>query len=634
MSLEEQIINHEWFTSYRLDQIKRFFFHVHFKKYAAKVLITRRAYVLFKMFTDIMTLPEDSNKISYFDLDEFQTKSCPKDHSILNSHSLNYINKIIDDTPEEKKADLNILLVDDVIINGRTISKDYDRISKILENNHIPSKNIDVWCLDLNKSVYDLPCIKIPKNQIKVYWDADERIWKDESTRLTNSIMLWNKGYTSIVNVYKYKMSLERIKNYFKSQKDKYVLIKSDSNGKGFMPEKRDIYCVFLKEDIDKCRPFLTTIRFLEINEDSTETLAIPFVIPKSICIKELNYLYDITKEKYSNIPDIPECFKEVDNAIDAALLFYKWIIFKASSSFNEIIINEMNCDYSIVFDCYESYQGVEGNDDTLLKKEYFDNIYNPEEKLTFEIENCIDFFNQSLTTIESKIIVDSDTKEERNTILYYEALIDYLQTIKKLDEERAKDGKPRYIGLQINRMVKLPGICFKNNNDTENKIESQNNNQTYENEIYRDLELLSALFRSWDDGTSSGVIEAIKNDSDEYEVGIFTKHGEQIFAAIYKCFKKAFLALSLYNHYDMSFKDADIKQFAKIINDSDSSYDFDKFFDSLDKYGVNFKKLKTEISALSVLFYDCYDNNQDKGLLKKIESRFDSLFLNHKKVW
>lgn len=245
MSLEEQIINHELLTSYRLDQIKRFFFHVHYNKYAAKILITRRAYVLFKMFSDIMTSPEDSDKIVFWDTEILKSRICPKDHSILNSHSLNYINKIIDDTPEEKRAGLKFLLVDDIVIHGRTISKEYERISHILNNKHIPSQNIDVWCLDLNKAVYSLPCIKIPRNQIKVFWNANEGIWKNESNRLTKLILLWKKGYTSIVNVYKYEMSFKNIKNYFKSQSTKYILIKSDSvEGESIPEKKRGLLCI------------------------------------------------------------------------------------------------------------------------------------------------------------------------------------------------------------------------------------------------------------------------------------------------------------------------------------------------------------------------------------------------------
>ena len=104
-----------------------------------KVLITRRSYVLYKIFYMIFSLSAEDEK---FQKDLKEGAQC-----VYTSHSLPLL--------LGKNENRAVLIVDDIIVNGRTI---LNVIKKFSGKN--PNLKINVWCLRCNIEAAFLPELK------------------------------------------------------------------------------------------------------------------------------------------------------------------------------------------------------------------------------------------------------------------------------------------------------------------------------------------------------------------------------------------------------------------------------------------------------------------------------------------
>ena len=156
------------------EDVKEFFYNVITFDCSYKVLVTRRSYVLFKIFESIILSELEENPPSIYR------------GMILNTHSLHLL-------PKEGNA--KVLIIDDILVNGRTFSKVIDEIIKIS-----PKLDLSIWCLRGNSDAQFLYLIK-DKIQRVSYVASYE--WKRFSDKLTDVIISSNIGYISWVNSYR-----------------------------------------------------------------------------------------------------------------------------------------------------------------------------------------------------------------------------------------------------------------------------------------------------------------------------------------------------------------------------------------------------------------------------------------------
>ncbi len=141
------------------DRIKSIFYEICISKdFQYKVLVTRRAYLLYKIFESIFLLCPETRPDSNM---EFHIQG-----EICNSHSLDSISL------SKISSEDHCLIFDDIIVHGRAIENTVEKMEKV----DIDIMNISIWCLLENQ---DANCLsdKI-KDKIAAYKICDEKTWK------------------------------------------------------------------------------------------------------------------------------------------------------------------------------------------------------------------------------------------------------------------------------------------------------------------------------------------------------------------------------------------------------------------------------------------------------------------------
>lgn len=511
------------------DNVRTFFYNVCVSDFDYKILITRRSYVLFKVFKSIFNqYPEEC--------------VCPEDFCLngifCNSHSVNHLQLV-----NSHLSESSFLIVDDIIINGRTIKQIYD----ILTGFSIPDKNITTWSIACNS---EARCIEsdVENSFGHVIYVCEEE-WKMLSNALTNFVIESNVGYVSFVNTYKIdNINLDEICDLSNGS----VLPNQNPNFDNSAITAKIIFAEFCDDEIVKKYNFTSCIR---LYEKCNKLIAIPYVFLPALK-KENVYEYCISILKRFNL-QVPSFLYENGNKCDITL--YQWTVRALSDLYMKEFIdslNDVSINYDTYFNCEESY---------LFSEEECTGIENTEFS-SYLYAGALDSENERTCSLTMEKSIDS-----QKSIVYN--LKTYLKEMRTQDEQRAHRSMERFHGIRLSCVENI----FKNK-----KIDFSHN------------ELLATIIGLWDCGKASFVIT---DDCDEDTAVIdgFLRHGEQIYLVYYELYSKVYNVF--YEYFSRTFETRR-KQLTDFAQYFDRNYNTTLFTEFVD--GLNIEQYVTDLMAIS----------------------------------
>ena len=510
------------------DDVREFFFNVCISKFDYKILITRRSYVLYKIFESIFhdfhhEIP-DGNKFEIVG-------------NICNSHSLRYL-KFLKPYLDKK----TFLIVDDIIINGRTIQDIYDSLKSV----HVSNENIKIWAMVCSSKAL---CIN---DELKKMFGhikyVPEEEWKSFSNVLTESIISSNVGYVSFVNSYRlYNIPLEHI---LKSVENDTVYDNSNSIFEKYKIDSKVVFWDFNIQDEIKKFNIKSCIRLYQKND---KVIVVPYVFLPSLAKKE-TYGYCSELLSVFGIP-IPVFFNEIN---DCYISFYQWTIKVLSSILIDEFSEKLNLEYSVLFDCHESYLF----DENKIEVNQTDN------KTSYIYDYVLDSQNE-----HKSISILNENVEENVDFSYILKM--YLKQMRQVDDERAENKEKRCLGIRVSNIQK----CI---NAHQLKCSER--------------ELLTLLVNLWDCGKASFVIME-DFDKDNHIIDGFLRHGEQIYMVYYEIFSEVYNVF--YELFCQTFESRKEKlyEMAKYFDNNKYTNLFTEFVN-----GINYKHYVTDLMAIDPL--------------------------------
>lgn len=560
--LREELDNMKDILGDYYNDIKEFFYNVGVSKFDYKILITRRSYVLYKIFETIFkTFPNELDGDR-----EWKTFG-----TICNSHSLKQLEYISNDLEQK-----TFLIVDDIIINGRTIKNIYDAIRNLdISNDHMKiwtiACNCDALCVDDNiESLFG-----------HVNYVCQEE-WKSLSNTLTSFIIESNVGYVSFVDSYQIsEVSLNEIINSYVAinnnakvyENDNYALSKSDIVSK-------IVFLDFDEDEIAKKFNIIPCIRFYEKND---KLVAIPYVFLPTLKKEDL-YEYCIAILSSLKL-DIPMFFENDEFKCDIS--FYHWTVKCLCEKLIYEFVNKINSvnniKISTCFSCDESFlfeKNIKSSSEyTNAEKHYFNYI--------FESKNdqfCADVWKKTI-----------DRNELSNNFLKRN-IEDYLIDMRKNDDDMAKQKLERHLGIRLYVME----LMLKNKH-----VE------------FDQLRLLSDLIGLWDSGKASFVIQEDYDGNDTIVDG-YIRHGEQIFVALFELFGSVYNVF--YELYGELFETRPV-QLLKCAKYFDQKYSVTLFSDFVER--IDYDNYSTDLIATAphMVSNDFIVENPYKEIMEYIEN-------------
>lgn len=486
-------------------EVKEFYYNVFVSEYDYKILITRRSYVLFKIFENIFeSIPEEIEGVSF-----------EKKGVFINTHSVDLLKKY-DSILENKK----ILIVDDIIINGRTVRA---VLKKFLSLNY---NKLKIWCINCN---VDAKCLdNFNNSSIKEYFGHVRYVmpneWPKLSDCLTNFIISSNFGYVSYVNSYGIDSSLSKIEELIMKAYKKEDVCVYDNNNSYFEKFGITSKIYFFKNNLN----IKSCMRFYE---KSGKLTIIPYIFIGSVKNKSIFDYCNLLLDNFDckNTSSWLQLYSDE--------LLYKRTVYEISEKLMEKFSKSFSeFKYYKKFDCYyESYdlERLISNNLTSKSKEDFSDT---QEKIS-ELIKCRNILKENCCN-----------EKEIEGIL-----TGYLRSMHKEDELRADKNEERYIGITISDIEE---IFLKETS-------------------YRDnLEVLSNIINLWDCGKAALVVSKNKKDK-EIVIDEYIRHGEQIYKSI--CEKYSDVYNVFYEFYNQK-REVRFLQLLDFANYFDKKYNTKNF--------------------------------------------------------
>ena len=531
------------------DEVCRFFYHALVKDgYDYKILLTRRAYVLFKIFESIF-----SNFPS--EIPEKNGKKFAVSGRILNTHSVCQLPVI-----EKNIRDAKVLIIDDIIVNGRTVANVF---SDIVEKYGVQKDNVHIWSINCNNAA---KCINSVKANFKHVIYVPQEEWKMLSDALTSFIIAAHIGYISYIKSYKYTDELSF--SQFKAQTGLEGIIKNHEKHSEILGSDVDFGILFfnLKSNYDMRKYNIKTcIRFYEKNG---KIIAIPYVFLPSLKADEC-YEYCESLLSVFNIK-VPNVFYSGEKGYNSTL--YQWTIYALSS-----VIMEQFCDtYSLkegefkeYFNCKESFvfcENISSKDIKVTRKDFSSNAV-VKNFITEDIIYCSDILKKNL--------------EGSNDIS--DAINKYFTEMRTIDEERASSDEDRHIGLRI---IDIYNLLEKNIDDLEEY-------------------LLILVVSLWDSGKSAYGIFEVENENGDVIVAGFIRHGEQVFRVLYDMYSNIYRLFYVFSRRTHEMRKFQLEEFAKYC---DKLYGVNTFTEFIKR--INFEHYFTDLIAIKPATDDCISSD------------------------
>lgn len=513
-----------------------------------KVLITRRSYVLYKIFCMIFLAsmdPEDA------EIKEILKKGTQR---VYTSHSLPLV--------LAKKDDKSLLIVDDIIVNGRTI---LDVIHKF-GGEHSEWK-LTVWCLRCNAKATFLDELK---NYLKHVIYISPYEWEMVSDRLTDAVVVSNVGYVSFLQTYwitenLYNSFLKKFSQEIGAKKQFVQEAKIiDTNSKNNERKKSLICNYFLLEKGQYNNDYLAAIRLYKME---SSYLAVPYIFLSSLKSEELLSLCEKIQNyrafpQTENVRSLVQYFaqnwtaSEIESCQDVGVFIYQAVVNLLSDKiFYEIVceigMGNIADDIELCFDSRESFEVQEERKENLesLHDLICHSTHSPTQLLSFnqymkegvkpsknsDIPSDISYCERTL----------ANSRDKNGTFL--DTMKRYFTVLRKDDNIRAKGQQHRLYGIPVDKIVKCfaPAVA----DHSFSKVAP----------YYMDLIYL------WDTGLATCVIlPNINQTNDMLAFSEVIRHGEQAFRAIYSIYPNEYSILRRYASVTDSYTRAEILPFAK----------------------------------------------------------------------
>ena len=510
------------------------------KGYSHKIMITRRSYVLFKIFEYIFTEeePDIVNK------------------GTNNYYSSNYISQI---DFSESSNDTRILIVDDIIINGRTIRFICDNIYERIGNNI----EIKVLPFLINEKAL---CIESFRNQLidDLVLYVPEYYWREYSDYLNAFVLKSMFGYVSYIDAFRADAEqFELICNKYISNQcqdiSKYknnIKAINDININAYYFDAKHIvrdgnYNLFLSKYSIK-----SYLRVYEYDETYT---VIPFVYLPSIKLSEFKeYFLGVLshfniKEKQNNIYKLlSNLFDNNDNYI----FLYEWLTYYLSKYIQQELEIYLESKLIKILSCKESFgkyynltqikfkKGIDPNNNYKLPKNLI--------RATSEKE-CYDTFKS----------VYNSGKREFSKILKL-----YLAKMREIDQEKAFKQESRNKGIRLEDVLEI----------TKNR--------------YTEEEVIKLFTSLWDSGDGSVMPKIFDNYICNGNI-----NGEQIYKSVFNMYSDiAYDFVVLFKNSGLC-KLNDLEDFANYMDENLNCKDYSEFV----KIIINFIGINNYMDSVHV---------------------------------
>lgn len=516
---EKSLISRISFHKDFYDEIKKFYYYVLGEcvknKYDFIILTTRRSYVLYKIF------------------EKNYSKSTSYKTIVINNHSLGFFTS-------EFWTGKSVLIVDDILINGRAIRTIYEETKKASNNRILVfAQNEGALCITEeieNHFISNLDC------NIGI---VSESVWRNYSSFLNELVLISGMGYISYVNsyissAYDSDIYISKFTDCYKSYEISNGIFSSKKIcGSVYYLEERDIIdsSENIKNNFKNTYKYLYNLSLLNIKPcirkytflcaDKKHNVYIPYVFLPETSEKQLVELSNII---FSFLP-----IKRLQLGIDA--LSTEKV--NSADSLVNYVIDEKCKDRRVLYmlltnlcsgflmeslqrDIQLSKQGfnVEKNLNTdtnlLVKVEY-----SKCSELN-ELKGCDKKFSyfKSVTKRESECIdcltdvLDDITEEELNQQNYFYAKVsEYLFKMRSIDHHYAEENRDRANGIRISDIVSVLQDKILNLN-----IEEHLNS------------ILTVLINCWDSGRGSCVIKEFYKSDEGLSICSSLINGEHIF--------------------------------------------------------------------------------------------------------
>lgn len=479
--MENMILKHSTIFKYSLivreilgeyyEDLKAFFKKwIQDNEHEYKVFMSRRCFVLYQLFRII--LMEEGDNI------DSNSRIIITDKGIVHHE---------DGLREAKR----ILLVDDVLVYGRTLNSMYDKLKKLS-----PRAQIDISVYIKNSG--DLCVEEEVFNNIWFRFEEETNVWREFSDRIVYCIYAANMSYTAFVNSYYKKAEqgeADAIEDRFSALKcydvtnrfqQKYGL-----SARVYFPESMERYP--LLQAI--CRKCCVRVYY---SSKCNKLLMIPYVFLKDIRMEFLDNLYNRFAEL---LPEFRDDFliKSDISIKDEAAYKARLLTCVFSFMYGILLMNELGVNIGEWLDDRDTVQ--KSFHDGVAEKLFGLSV----ERIKKVISECVvpeAFCEDAIQTWHEKEGID---KFELEASLK-QSLHAYFRMEGDADEKRAKA-----------RLEKLPG-------STVGAILRFFNEQGNEDEIY------ACLINTWDSGCAS--LDWSVSEDEQYLAGINTE-GEQNFRQI-----------------------------------------------------------------------------------------------------
>ncbi len=509
-------------------------------EYEYIVLVTRRAYVLYELFVLCMLSEgvDIRNKVKIITSDAV----CMLDYK----KNINKNNKI--------------LILDDIIINGRTVLAVYNLIKDLgFTNIHIASME------KYKDSKYLTAINNLKLNNVP---EVSEKIWKKDSDLLTELIVSSNIGYTSFVPTYIFNdFSVEDWNKVIEKSKQENTALELQTET--FQKNEIDAYAIFLNEHFKSKLNFTSDdnaefcIR-LYYNKNENILTIVPYVFLDNImtdnCVDFCNYFF--RKYDYEINSEMKQFIQQEAHQNDKLALLYKYTIcFLCKKIFNEFFVDYLNGyskDYYLK-DPYE-YFCLISEDKFLQENEFSEEAIKPnEEQIVLDEDGETDYYGLSKKIFISFARINQGAQK----INYKNTIIKYLNSIKNFDDQNANivQKTTRCVGIRI--LDILTGLAKDDNNSEKQKI-------------------LSAIIELWDEGTAAYNYMALKCKNDRYAICGFLRNGEQIYNKIYLLYKDAYSYFYRFYHKTSCYQFSILEKFALFMKERTKNDEFVELFESI----------------------------------------------------
>ncbi len=514
------------------DLVREFYYHVCTSDYEYKVLLTRRSYVLFKIFEYVFNhFPEERVPFEQSKHETFKLNG-----KFLNTHSIYQIPYIGEDLSNKK-----ILIIDDIIINGRTISN----ICKYLtEECNITIQNIKIWSIYCNDSA---KCISDLQSRFGHVRYVPSDYWKSLSNKLAEVIICLNVGYVSFVESYKTTSSLENIFS------DETLNIERNTNiyFEQMGITSKILFCDFSNNlNNYKVRP---CVRFYKKGNEIT---VVPYVFLPSLKSEQVfNYCASLLAQFEICVPSaLMKQSKYRD------IILYQWTVYTLSKILlkdmcAKFLLNEE--DFNVCMSSAESYIFSTETD-------------NSQNNLGCETPICVidDVVTQEMAfcknVLKSKLEIQKD---------FNEALALYLYDMRENDERKALQGEQRYEGIRVSDII--------------NVAKESNENLSTES-------ILAEILSSLDSGKASYIITQVENNDTKIITGVI-RQGEQGYKLLYELYSHVYNVF--YEFFCRTFENRNEKllEFAEYLNRKYYLKDFVEFAKNIDS-----KQFTSDVMAIA----------------------------------